>query len=204
MKNNAKTILVALPLTIALTVAATLTVQRIPWDTLGVLLSAARSVITPAERPPRTASPPMHARGRPDPEPVGLTGEQDPFVVVVAEPFPPQQEEADPADSPGEKLPQAALASALETAPAAYEPQGNGQPSAASAPKEGAAQASPPKPVDYVKLQENVKLVTDTLDRFNQKLLRMIAQARAEQKRQQEAEASKEGKTTVALDEKKD
>ena len=55
-----------------------------------------------------------------------------------------------------------------------------------------------------MKLQENVKLVTDTLDRFNQKLLRMIAQARAEQKRQQEAEASKEGKTTVALDEKKD
>lgn len=183
MKINAKTILVALPLTIALTVTATLTVQRIPWNTLGVLLSAARSVITPAERPPRTASPPMHARGRPDPEPVGLTGEQDPFVV---------------------KLPQAALASALETAPAAYEPQGNGQPSAASAPKEGAAQASPPKPVDYVKLQKNVKLVTDTLDRFNQKLLRMIAQARAEQKRQQEAEASKEGKTTVALDEKKD
>ena len=88
--------------------------------------------------------------------------------------------------------------------PAAYEPQGNGQPSAASAPKEGAAQASPPKPVDYMKLQENLKLVTNTLDRFNQKLLRMIAQARAEQKRQQEAEASKEGKTTVAVDEKKD
>ena len=187
MKINAKTILVALPLTIALTVTATLTVQRIPWDTLGVLLSVARSVIAPAERPPRS-----------------LTGEQDPFVVVVAEPFPPQQEEADQAESTGEKLPQAALASALETEPAAYEPQGNGQPSAASAPKEGAAQASPPKPVDYMKLQENLKLVTVTLDRFNQKLLRMIAQARAEQKRQQEAEASKEGKTTVALDEKKD
>ncbi len=38
-----------------------------------------------------------------------------------------------------------------------------------------------PEVVDYERLNRDVRLVTDTLERFNQKLLRMIAQARAVQ-----------------------
>ncbi len=38
-----------------------------------------------------------------------------------------------------------------------------------------------PEVVDYERLNSDVRLVTETLERFNQKLLRMIAQARAAQ-----------------------
>ncbi len=57
-------------------------------------------------------------------------------------------------------------------------------PAAAAAP----ARPEPPKPVDYARLNGDVKVVTDTLERFNQKLLLMIAQARAAQ---QQSEAQR-------------
>ncbi len=43
------------------------------------------------------------------------------------------------------------------------------------------------EPVDYTRLNKEVRVVADTLERFNQKLLRMIAQARALQQQQQAA-----------------
>ena len=39
--------------------------------------------------------------------------------------------------------------------------------------------AEPNEPVDYARLNQGVMHMADTLDRFNQKLLRMIAQAKA-------------------------
>lgn len=51
-----------------------------------------------------------------------------------------------------------------------------------------AAAAATDDAVDYSKLNHDVKEVADTLERFNQKLLRMIAQARASQKKQQETD----------------
>ncbi len=54
---------------------------------------------------------------------------------------------------------------------------------------ETAASAPDNAPVDYARLQDNLKLVTDTLERFNQKLLRMIAQARAGQQQEEKAAA---------------
>lgn len=47
-----------------------------------------------------------------------------------------------------------------------------------------------PDPVDYARLNQDVIVVADTLERFNQKLLRMIAQARAEQLRAEAQKAS--------------
>ena len=43
------------------------------------------------------------------------------------------------------------------------------------------------EPVDYARLNKDVRVVADTLERFNQKLLRMIAQARALQQQQKAA-----------------
>ena len=43
------------------------------------------------------------------------------------------------------------------------------------------------EPVDYARLNKEVRVVADTLERFNQKLLRMIAQARALQQQQKAA-----------------
>jgi hypothetical protein len=56
-------------------------------------------------------------------------------------------------------------------------------------------QAEPPPPqtpqaVDYDRLNRDVQLVTETLDRFNQKLLRMIAQARAIQAQNERAKGA--------------
>ena len=48
-------------------------------------------------------------------------------------------------------------------------------------PVEAATPPAPPEPVDYSRLNEDVILVATTLDHFNQKLLRLIAQARAAQ-----------------------
>jgi uncharacterized membrane protein len=49
------------------------------------------------------------------------------------------------------------------------------------------ARHDPEDPIDYSRLNTNVRVVADTLERFNQKLLRMIAQARAEQIRAEAA-----------------
>jgi hypothetical protein len=57
--------------------------------------------------------------------------------------------------------------------------------------------ALPSEPVDYARLNQEVIVVAETLERFNQKLLRMIAQARAEQLRA-EAQAASEAKPPSA------
>ncbi len=57
-------------------------------------------------------------------------------------------------------------------------------------------QREPNDPIDYSRLNADVRVVTDTLERFNQKLLRMIAQAKAANTLQNTLEAG----TTVALD----
>ena len=43
-------------------------------------------------------------------------------------------------------------------------------------------QTQPADEVDYARLNHDVRIVADTLERFNQKLLRMIAQAKASQR----------------------
>jgi hypothetical protein len=48
-------------------------------------------------------------------------------------------------------------------------------------------------PVDYARLNQDVRVVADTLERFNQKLLRMIAQARAAKLRADAQAASESG-----------
>ena len=65
-----------------------------------------------------------------------------------------------------------------------------------------AAEAALPReldPVDYARLNQDVLLVADTLERFNQKLLRMIAQARAAQLRA-EAQTASETSPESGLD----
>ncbi len=56
-----------------------------------------------------------------------------------------------------------------------------------STPARTLSASEPNVPIDYARLNTNVGVVTDTLERFNQKLLRMIAQARALQQQQQAA-----------------
>lgn len=55
----------------------------------------------------------------------------------------------------------------------------------------------PNEPIDYMRLNADVHVVTDTLERFNQKLLRMIAQAKAGQRVDPSAV---DADATVALD----
>lgn len=55
-----------------------------------------------------------------------------------------------------------------------------------------AAEMPPAQPVDYARLNQDVIVVAETLERFNQKLLRIIAQVRAEQLRA-EAQAASAG-----------
>ena len=55
-------------------------------------------------------------------------------------------------------------------------------------------------PIDYARLNANVRVVTDTLDRFNQKLLRMIAQAKAAQTGRPVRPSAVDADATVALD----
>ena len=64
----------------------------------------------------------------------------------------------------------------------------------------GAAAAAPavPEPVDYLRLNGDVKVVADTLERFNQKLLLMIAQVRAAQR---QAESHKPAPPAETADE---
>ena len=69
-----------------------------------------------------------------------------------------------------------------------------------STPKEPLAADEPTGPIDYARLNSDVRVVTDTLDRFNQKLLCMIAQAKAAQKGRPARPAAVDTGTTVALD----
>ena len=58
----------------------------------------------------------------------------------------------------------------------------------------------PNDPIDYARLNTNVGVVTDTLERFNQKLLRMIAQAKAAQTGRPVRPSAVDADATVALD----
>ena len=66
-----------------------------------------------------------------------------------------------------------------------------------SASEESLSAAAGNDPIDYMRLNTDVRVVTDTLDRFNQKLLRMIAQAKAAQTGRP---AAVDADATVALD----
>jgi hypothetical protein len=56
------------------------------------------------------------------------------------------------------------------------------------------------QPIDYMRLNSDVRVVTDTLDRFNQKLLRMIAQAKAAQSSRPVRSPAVDTDSTVAID----
>lgn len=84
-------------------------------------------------------------------------------------------------------------------------PPAVGEPAEAAAPPVPAIPATMSEPrgeeesVDYARLRKDVQVVTSTLERFNQKLLRMIAQARAVQAGRRRPAAPDAGQT-VALD----
>ncbi len=78
---------------------------------------------------------------------------------------------------------------AIRTPPAVAAEQAN----AASVTAGRGREAGDDGQVDYNRLNRDMGVVADTLESFNQKLLRMIAQARATQ--QQEAEASRRRET---------
>ena len=176
-KSSVKTSLILLPLTVAVTAAVTVGVLRIPWGSIEFPVPFRVPVI-------ELSSPPTAAA-------------EDARLAVLElgelETPPP----AGPAhDGAG---PEPLILAAMTSAPdevAAPPPQPTSEP--ADGP-ETASAAPDDAHVDYARLQDNLELVTDTLERFNQKLLRIIAQARAEQRRQ-EAEPSAELGTTVALD----
>jgi len=69
-----------------------------------------------------------------------------------------------------------------------------------SAPDESLSAAAGNDPIDYMRLNTDVRVVTDTLDRFNQKLLRMIAQAKAAQTGRPVRPVAVDTDATVALD----
>ena len=166
-KSSVKTSLILLPLTVAVTAAVTVGVLRIPWGSIGLPVTLGVPVID-LSSPPRAAA--EDAR---------------PAALELGEPETPPP--AGPAhDGAG---PEPVILVAMESAPdevAAPSPQPPSEP--ADGP-ETAASAPDNVPVDYARLQDNLKLVTDTLERFNQKLLRMIAQARAAQQQEEKAAA---------------
>jgi hypothetical protein len=64
-------------------------------------------------------------------------------------------------------------------------------PAAAPAPVQAPLEPEPePEAVDYERLNQDVQVVAQSLERFNQKLLRMIAQARAVQAQNERAKAA--------------
>ncbi len=60
--------------------------------------------------------------------------------------------------------------------------------------------SEPNEAIDYARLNTNVRVVTTTLDRFNRKLLRMIAQAKAAQTGRPAGPSAVDTGATVALD----
>ena len=69
-----------------------------------------------------------------------------------------------------------------------------------STPARTLSASEPNVPIDYARLNTNVGVVTDTLERFNQKLLRMIAQAKAAHAGRSVRSSTVDTDTTVALD----
>ena len=69
-----------------------------------------------------------------------------------------------------------------------------------STPPPALAAGEPNDPIDYARLNTNVHVVTETLERFNQKLLRMIAQAKAAQTGRPTRPSTVDADSTVALD----
>ena len=102
--------------------------------------------------------------------------------AVAAEPRTPTLEATAVVDLPPQEAPDEPAKPATEPVPATLsEPRGEAA------------------PVDYARLHKDVHVVTSTLERFNQKLLRMIAQARAAQAGKRPP-ASVDAGPTVALD----
>lgn len=62
---------------------------------------------------------------------------------------------------------------------------------------EAPAKKPPPEPVDYSRLNHDVRVVAKTLDRFNQKLLLLIAQARAQKQVSESQGATTDGTPVV-------
>ncbi len=102
--------------------------------------------------------------------------------AVAAEPRTPTIEAAAVVDLPPQEAPDEPAKPATEPVPATL-----------SEPRGEAAR------VDYARLNKDVRVVTSTLERFNQKLLRMIAQARAAQAGKR-SPAPVDAGSTVALD----
>ncbi len=69
-----------------------------------------------------------------------------------------------------------------------------------STPLQTLSASEPNQAIDYARLNTNVRVVTDTLERFNQKLLRMIAQAKAAQAGRPRGPSAVGTDAAVALD----
>ncbi len=134
MTVKAPTMFVAVALSAALAVAATVAVFETPWNALPGVFGA---MLT-------TATGPLVAAG-----PIATEPDVAPVAVI---------------DAP---------AAVLDTAAVIELPE--------SPPVQALSASEANQPIDYARLNTNVRLVTDTLDRFNGKLLRMIAQAKAAQ-----------------------
>ncbi len=139
MTRQEKTVLIALPLTVLITAAATVAVLVKPWGVLQVLDMIGTSVAGPSS----TGTPP----------PAAAISEH--VVDTATEAIEPTIVEIPPAFDDAETV----------TLPVGPE-----------------LQTQPADEVDYARLNHDVRIVADTLERFNQKLLRMIAQAKASQR----------------------
>lgn len=69
-----------------------------------------------------------------------------------------------------------------------------------STPVQTLSASEPNETVDYARLNANVRVVTDTLERFNQKLLRMIARTKAAHGGRLVTPSAVDAGTTVAID----
>ncbi len=181
MTSRARTSVVAL-LAIVLTAGATVAVLATPWAFTEVLaaVGALSGHAGHEQTEPRGTAP------QPPNAPPEATN-PDPRESAPAPPAP--EVESGPAGA------QTAGAAPIAAPPAILDPKakeppataGTAAPKAKGPPATERPNADPPAvqdsagstPVDYARLHENVTQVADALEQFNQKLLRMISQARA-------------------------
>jgi hypothetical protein len=176
--RDSRTSLGALLVAVAVTAALTAVVLKVPWSSLAPMVDVGRSVFGEpgASRAPQpqTATSPLPEGAPPSADPTGAQ--------------PPSGNLAEPAHSVDVGQPAGTAQGVLAHGPSEQPPA-----AAASTATPGVTPASEPEPappVDYARLNDQVRLVSDTLERFNQKLLRMIAQVRAEQQKE-EAESGR-------------
>lgn len=158
MTRSTRMFWVVLPLAIVATAAITVAITSVPWASTLRRLSAVGILIN------SRVTPWLH-RDKPITQPPVL----DHTVIIEStpEPIEPINDELAPEPVVPITLEPAVPvlpAPLVETAPAVVEI------------------VEPREPVDYARLNQEVMHVADALDRFNQKLLRMIAQARASQR----------------------